>query len=303
MDIRRGMAASNGLELAYEDMGDVHHPAIVLIMGLSAQLTFWPLSFCESLVDKGFRVIRFDNRDIGLSTKLSHLRVRGSVWKRMLRGNLGLSSPVPYTLHDMAKDVVGLLDALHIDKAHIVGGSMGGMISQLVAADYPERVASVAIIFSSTNQPFLPMPKPKALMPLLKGPGPKATPDEVKAHSVNFLRTIGSPGFPTSDEELLAQATASYERSFHPAGVVRQFNAVLGTGSLRRHAKRIQAPAVVIHGDQDPLVRPGCGKAVAKAIPNSRWLLIKGMGHDLPAGVLPMLSEAVLSNIARATTA
>ena len=299
MEIRRGMAEANGLELAYEDMGDVLHPPVLLIMGLSAQLSLWPLGFCEQLVKQGYRVIRFDNRDIGLSSKLSQLKVRGPVWQRMLRAQLGLPSPVPYTLHDMAADVRGLLDFLQIPSAHIVGASMGGMITQVFAATWPERVRSVGIIFSSTNQALLPPPKPSALKPLMSGPGKGATREQIIAHSMHFMRVIGGPKYPHTEDELRTLATTMYERSYHPAGVVRQFNAILGTGSLRSLAKRIDKPAVVIHGLSDPLVRPACGKAVARAIPDSRLVLIPGMGHDLPAGVWPQITHALVVNFKR----
>ena len=233
MNIRRGVAEANGLELAYEDMGDVLHPPIVLVMGLSAQLTLWPLGFCEGLVAEGYRVIRFDNRDIGLSTKLGDLKVKGPVWKRMVRAQLGLSSPVPYTLVDMADDVLGLLDFMQIRRAHIVGASMGGMITQIFAAKNPDRVRSVGIIFSSTNQALLPPPKPSALKLLTSGPGKGATSEQYIAHSAKFMRAIHSPNYSFSDAELLEMARASHARSFYPAGVLRQYNAILGTGSLR----------------------------------------------------------------------
>jgi pimeloyl-ACP methyl ester carboxylesterase len=299
MDIRHGVAQANGLELVYEDMGDVLHPPIVLIMGLSAQLTLWPLGFCEGLVTQGYRVIRFDNRDIGLSTKLSSLKVKGPVWKRMLRAQLGLASPVPYTLVDMADDVLGLMDVLDIRRAHIVGASMGGMISQIFVAKYPERVRSLGIIFSSTNQALLPPPKRAALKLLTSGPAKGATSEQYIAHSAKFMRMIHSPHYSFTDAELNAMARESHERSFHPAGVVRQYNAVLGTGSLRPYAKRITRPTVVIHGDADPLVRPACGRAVARAIPRSQWLLVKGMGHDLPPGVWPVITQALVTNMMR----
>lgn len=299
MDIRRGVADANGLELAYEDMGDVLHPPILLVMGLSAQLLHWPLGFCEQLVAQGYRVIRFDNRDIGLSTKMSHLKVSGSPWKRMLRAQLGLSSPVPYTLHDMAEDVRGLLDFLQIPSVHIVGASMGGMITQLFAAKYPQRVRTVGIIFSSTNQPLLPPPSPKALKPLMSGPGKGATREQIIAHSARFMRILSGSRHTFSDAELQALATESIARSYHPAGVVRQFSAVLGTGSLRPYARRIARPTVVIHGTDDPLVRPACGRAVARAIPQARLLMIPGMGHDLPPSTWAQIVHAVVVNTKR----
>lgn len=299
MNIRRGVAEANGLELAYEDMGDVLHPPIILVMGLSAQLTLWPLGFCEGLVAEGYRVIRFDNRDIGLSTKLSDLKVKGPAWKRMVRAQFGLSSPVPYTLVDMADDVLGLLDFMQINRAHIVGASMGGMITQIFAAKYPDRVRSVGIIFSSTNQALLPPPKPSALKLLTSGPGKGATSEQYIAHSAKFMRAIHSPNYSFSDAELLTMAREMHERSFYPAGVLRQYSAILGTGSLRPYAKRITKPTVVIHGDADPLVRPTCGRAVARAIPRSHWLLVKGMGHDLPPGVWPVITQALVTNMMR----
>lgn len=300
MEIRQGVADANGLQLTYEDMGDVLHPPMLLIMGLSAQLLHWPVGFCEQLVAQGYRVIRFDNRDIGLSTRLSHLKIQGPFWKRMLRAQLGLPSPVPYTLVDMADDVNGLMDFLQIPSAHVVGASMGGMIAQVFSARYPERVRSLGIIFSSTNQAFLPPPRQAALKPFLSGPGKGATRDQVIAHSMRLLRIIGSPGYPFSDDELRQHASASYDRSYHPAGVVRQMNAVMGTGSLRGYARQIKKPTVVIHGLNDPLVRPACGKAVARAIPGARLLMVPGMGHDLPPGLWERLSHALVVNARRA---
>lgn len=300
MEIRHGVADANGLQLAYEDMGDVLHPPVLLIMGLGAQLTFWPLGFCEQLVAQGLRVIRFDNRDIGLSSKLGHLKVRGSVWRRLLRANLGLSSPVPYTLHDMAEDVVGLLDFLQIPSAHVIGGSMGGMIAQLFVAKHSDRVRSLGILFSSTNQALLPPPKLSVLRMMMKGPGKDAGRDDIIAHGMKFMQAIGSPGYRYDTEMQRTLSTANFDRSYHPAGFIRQFNAVLGTGSLRPWTRTIRKPTVVIHGEDDPLVRPGCGKAVARAIPDARLLMVKGMGHDIPPGLWDTLTQALVVNIRRA---
>lgn len=302
-ELRHGVAEANGLQLAYEDRGNVLHPAVLLIMGLGAQMTLWPDGFCDKLVAQGYRVIRFDNRDIGLSSKLSHLKVRGSVWGRMLRAQLGLSSPVPYTLHDMADDVLGLMDFLQLPAAHVVGASMGGMIAQLFAAKYPQRVRSLGIIFSSTNQPLLPPPHPRALQPLMKGPGKGASDEDIIRHSQRFFRIIGSPAYPFTDEELEQLARGFFERSYHPAGVVRQFNAVLGTGSLRPYTRQIRRPTVVVHGDADPLVRPRCGKAVARAIPDARLMMIPGMGHDLPPAVWDRIVHALVVNAKRGPSA
>lgn len=283
MEIRSGVAKAGDVELVYEDWGDINHSPMVLIMGLSAQMLLWPDQFCEQLVLKGFRVVRFDNRDIGLSTKIKSKGPHMKDWMLMARAQLGLSTPgVPYTLHDMAKDTLGLLDHLGIRRAHIVGASMGGMIAQILAAKHPDRVSSLGVIFSSTNQPLLPPPAPSAILPLMKGPGKGATEEQRLAHSVKLMRNIGSPGYPVPEAEMEAFARRLFARSYYPAGVKRQFMAVLGTGNLRPYARQIVAPTVVIHGKSDPLLRPACGKAVARAIRGAKLELIPGMGHDLP---------------------
>lgn len=295
LDIRRGMADVNGVQIAYEDIGNVDDPVVLLIMGFSAQLTLWPDDFCGLLVDNGYRVVRFDNRDIGLSSKLSGVRVKGSMWLRMARHEFGQASSVPYTLVDMAEDTRRLLDHLGIESAHVVGASMGGMIAQIIAAEYSERVESVGIIFSTTNQPFLPPPSPPALKSLVFGPK-NPTRDQVIANSVRARQTIGSPKYPETREAIEAAASRDYDRNFYPAGVIRQLAAATGTGSLVRFAKRISAPTVVIHGSADPLIRPAGGKAVAKAIPGARLHIIEGMGHDLPPQLLEQIAGLLVEN-------
>lgn len=297
---RTGLAPSNGIELAYEDMGSPDDPVVLMIMGLSAQMTLWPAEFCERIVAQGFRVIRFDNRDIGLSTKMDGQRIQGSTLLRLLRTELGASSKVPYTLRDMALDTKGLLDYLEIPKVHVVGASMGGMITQLFAGLYPERVLSTAVMFSSTNEAFLPPPDPRALIPLMKGPGPDASREEIVAHSAKTLRVIGSPGYPTPMDELLTRAGEMYDRSYNPAGAVRQMAAVTGTGSLRRTAAQITAPTVVIHGLADRLMRPSGGRAIARAVRGSRLHLIEGMAHDIPRPLWDEILGELGSNFARA---
>ena len=270
------------LQIHYEDMGDPGDPAVLLIMGLGAQLTFWREDFCRKLVDQGLRVIRYDNRDVGLSTHLDGQRTKGSQVGNMVRSLLGLKSPAVYTLEDMADDAVAVLDHLGIDKAHIVGGSMGGMIAQIVAARHAERTKTLGVIFSSNNQPLLPPPAPRQLLAVIRGPSPDAPREVIIENSIRVSKIIGSPGYPLSDEALRADAVAFYERSYYPQGIARQFNAITGSGSLRHYNKQTTAPTVVIHGKADKLMRPSGGKAIAKAIPNARLVLYDGMGHELP---------------------
>lgn len=299
MEIRSGKATVGDIELVYEDWGDINNPPLVLIMGLSAQMYLWPDGFCELLVQQGYRVVRFDNRDIGLSTKIRSRGPHMKQWLLMARAQLGLTSPVPYTLHDMARDTLGLMDFLGIHKAHIVGASMGGMIAQIIAGNFPERVASLGILFSSTNQPLLPPPAPSAILPLMKGPGKDATDEQRLAHSMKLVKSISSPDYQRPDAEVEAFVRRMFKRSYHPAGVKRQMLAVLGTGNLRPFSKRITAPTLVIHGKEDPLIRPACGKAVASAIKGSTLELIPGMAHDLPRELWPRIVHSLARNCSR----
>lgn len=295
--IRKGVADSNGLQIAFEEMGDPTAPPILLIMGFSAQLTDWPLAFCQRLVDTGHRVIRFDNRDIGLSSKLNGQRVEGNALLRAAQyWTLGRRARVPYTLRDMASDTIAVLDHLGIEAAHVVGASMGGMIAQIVAADYPERVLSLGLIFTSTNEPFLPPPSPRVFGGLFNGPAKNATREQKIAFSVKFLRSINGRRYPISESELRVQVETAYDRSHYPAGMVRQLAAVMGTGSLLRFAKRISCPTIVLHGTDDPLIRPQGGRAVARAIPQARLHLIDGWGHDLPNELIPAISGMLIKN-------
>jgi pimeloyl-ACP methyl ester carboxylesterase len=288
VDIRTGTARISGtgddddLEIHYEDMGNPNDPPVLLIMGLGAQLLLWRKGFCERLVNQGYRVIRYDNRDVGLSSKLHGRRAGGALIPALARSFVGLPSPSVYTLDHMADDAAALLDQLGIGRAHIVGASMGGMIAQIFAARYPERTAGLGIIFSSNNSALLPPPAPKALLALIKGPSPDSPRDVIVENSVRVSKIIGSPGYPTSEEKLRADAIEGYERSHYPQGIARHFGAVLGSGSLKRYDRRITAPTVVIHGRADKLMRPAGGRAIAAAIPNARLVLFDGMAHDLP---------------------
>ncbi|MBO0678992.1 alpha/beta hydrolase [Mycolicibacterium sp. S2-37] len=263
-------------------MGDPNDPAVLLIMGLGAQLLFWREDFCRKLVDQGLRVIRYDNRDVGLSGKFDGQRTKGSQVGNMVRSLVGLKSPSVYTLEDMADDAAALLDHLEIDRAHIVGGSMGGMIAQIVAARHAERTKTLAVFFSSNNQPFLPPPGPRQLLAVITGPSPNSPRDVIIENSIRVSRIIGSPGYPSTDDKLRADAISFYDRAFYPQGIARQFNAITGSGSLLHYNKQTTAPTVVIHGKADKLMRPSGGKAIARAIPNARLVLFDGMGHELP---------------------
>lgn len=283
MEIRTGTAQVNDdLEIYYEDMGNPGDPPVLLVMGLGAQLLLWRNGFCERLVDQGHRVIRYDNRDVGLSSKLHGQRAGGALVPNLLRSFVGKPSQSVYTLEDLADDAAGLLDHLDIDRAHVVGASMGGMIAQIFAARYAERTNALGIIFSSNNSALLPPPAPKALLSLIKGPSPDSPREVIVENSIRVSRIIGSPGYPAPEEKLRAEAIEAYERAYYPQGIARHFGAVLGSGSLKRYDQQISAPTVVIHGRADKLMRPSGGRAIASAIPNARLVMFDGMAHDLP---------------------
>ena len=283
MEIRSGYANHADVELHYEDLGDVNDPAVLLIMGLGAQLTLWHNEFCGKLVDRGYRVIRFDNRDVGLSSKLHGQWVGGSLIPKLLKSFLGLrGGNSVYTLEDMADDAAAVLDHLGIERAHVVGASMGGMIAQIFAARHPQRTGGLGIIFSSNNSPLLPPPAPRALLSLIKGPPPDSPREVIVENSVRVSKIIGSPGYPKTDEQLRADAIENYERCFYPQGIGRHFSAILASGSLGRYDRQITAPTVVIHGRADVLMRPSGGKAIARTISGARLVLFDGMAHDIP---------------------
>lgn len=282
MQTRCGTAKSGDLDIYYEDMGDPDAPAVLLIMGLGAQLLLWRNGFCEKLVARGRRVIRFDNRDVGLSTKLDGQRVEGSQYPSMVRSFLGWPSPAVYTLEDMADDAAAVLDHLGLDRADVVGASMGGMIAQVFAARHAARTASLGVIFSSNNKAALPPPAPRALLSVIRGPKPGSPREVVIDNVVRVGRIIGSPGYPASETRVRTEAAEAYDRNYYPVGIARQFGAILGSGSLRDYNRRTQAPTVVIHGLSDKLMRPAGGRAIAEAIPGARLVLFPGMGHELP---------------------
>ncbi|MGH3676465.1 MAG: alpha/beta fold hydrolase [Mycobacterium sp.] len=309
MEVRTGTARSRAagdnapesgeVDIYYEDMGDPNHPAVLLIMGLGAQLLLWRKGFCEKLVDQGLRVIRYDNRDVGLSTKITGRHTGARLLPRMVRSFLGLRSPAVYTLEDMTDDAAALLDHLGIEEANIVGGSMGGMIAQIFAARYQQRPKTLAVIFSSNTQPGLPPPAPEQLRALLQRPADD-TREAIIANAMRVATVIGSPGYPKPEEQIRADAIEGYDRAYYPAGIARHFAAVLGSGSLLHYDRQITAPTVVIHGKADKLMRPFGGRAIARAVKGARLVLIDGMGHDLPEQLWDQIIGELKTNFAEA---
>jgi pimeloyl-ACP methyl ester carboxylesterase len=279
--VRSGTAKSGEINIYYEDMGDPNDPAVLLIMGLGAQLLLWRKAFCEKLVDQGLRVIRYDNRDVGLSTKVEGRHTGAPLIPRMIRSFLGMRSPAVYTLEDLADDAAALLDHLGIERAHVVGASMGGMIAQIFAARYTRLTKTLAVIFSSNNRPMLPPPAPKQLLAILQRPKDSSR-EAIIENAIRVSKIIGSPGYPAPEERIRAEAIEGLDRSYYPAGIGRHFAAVLGSGSLLRYDRQITAPTLVIHGKSDKLMRPSGGRAIARAIRGARLALFDGMGHELP---------------------
>ena len=286
----------NDIKLHVEIGGMENQETILLIMGLGAQMLIWPDYFCDALINAGYRVIRFDNRDIGLSSKIRHKGARLNQLKLMSRFTLGLpNAGAPYTLYDMAEDTSRLMDALHLEKAHVIGASMGGMIAQILAAKYPHKVQTLNLLFTSNNRAFLPPPFPKQFLSLMGRP--KSTDEEgMVEHSSKLFTNIGSPGH-VDKAEAQEIARKLYRRSFHPAGVMQHFLAVLCTGSLRDIDRQIKQPTMVVHGSKDRLLPPSHGRAVAKAIQGAKFEMIDGMGHDIPKYFVPQLVNLFTQNI------
>lgn len=282
---------ANGINLAYEEFGDSDGPVILLIMGLATQMIAWPLAFCQGLSERGYRVIRFDNRDIGLSEKMDGQEVPGIV-KLAAYSRLNLPLKVPYKLRDMARDAIGLLDALEIDAAHVVGASMGGMIAQLMAGLYPYRVLSLTSIMSTSGRRSLPGADSKVAMHMVRRPH-STDPVAVQKHAMRTWRLIGSPAYQPSDDALREKLELSVNRSFYPDGHTRHMAAIMASGDRVEVLKKIIAPTLVIHGKEDALVPVSGGIDTAKYVQNSRLELFDGMGHDLPLELLPQFVELI----------
>ncbi|MFN3566324.1 MAG: alpha/beta fold hydrolase [Burkholderiaceae bacterium] len=288
-------AIVDGLTLDYESFGDPAAPAVLLVMGLGLPGIAWPDELVDALVRAGFRTIRFDNRDCGHSTKLRSAPLPSAPWA-IARALLRLPVRAPYTLDDMAADTVGLLDALGIGRAHVVGASLGGMIAQVVAARYPARAASLVSIMSTTGNPNprVAFGRHRALRAILSRPLDPDDVDRVVDHLVHVFGVIGSPGFPTGQKLLRERLERVARRGWYPAGTMRQLLAILASGDRRRLLARITAPTLVIHGRDDPLVPLAAGQDTARAIRGARLEVIEGMGHDLAPGVLPILAEKMI---------
>lgn len=290
-------ARANGIRIEYETFGKRSADPLLLIMGLGAQMVLWEEEFCERLAAKGHYVLRFDNRDVGLSTKFEQAETLG-LRDLLSAFQSGKRVSAPYTLDDMADDSVGLLDALDIDAAHVVGASMGGMIAQTVAIRHPERLRTLTSIMSTTGDPELPQPKPDAVTALAT-PAPTERTANVD-HAVRVWRTIGSPGFPFDEERIRERAALQFDRCFHPPGMARQLSAILAQGSRRAALRDVKAPTLVIHGSEDPLVPIEAGRDTAAAVPGAELLVIEGMGHDLPRGAWDRIIDAVTSHARKA---
>ncbi len=288
--------SANGIRIEYEEFGDRTAPPLLLIMGLGAQMILWHEEFCQQLAARGFRVIRFDNRDVGQSSWLDHLGVP-DIMAVMTAALARQPITSPYLLRDMAADTAGLLDGLHIDKAHVVGASMGGMIAQSVAMDFPARVRTLTSIMSSTGNPDLPQAKPEAMAVLL-APPPTGRAEAIE-RAVTVFRTIGSPGFPFDEADVRDRAARSFDRGFNPAGVVRQLVAIVASGNRKEALHSVRVPTLVIHGKDDPLVPLPAGEDTATAIPGAELLAIPGMGHDLPRPIWPQVIDAITRLAAR----
>jgi pimeloyl-ACP methyl ester carboxylesterase len=291
---------SNGLKLEVEEFGRPSDPSVLLIMGLSAQLTRWPDAFIESIVEKGFHVVAFDNRDIGLSEKLISERATSPVAVALLN-TVGLAGLLaPYKLTDMAKDTVGVFDALEIERAHVIGASMGGMIGQIVCAEHPERIKSFTALMSSTNNPDLPRAHPKVSWEVMTARKPSATREELIDITLGIWELIGTKNSGRDPVEFRKQVAASIDRNSSPSGIRRQMAAIIATRDLREWTRKVTAPSLVIHGSEDPLVPYQNGLDIAAEIKNVRMEIIEGMGHDLPPKYLTEVVDHVLEHLCSA---
>lgn len=285
-------ARANGLELEYETFGSPRNTPLVLIMGFAQQLTGWDEGFCEQLSGRGFYVVRFDNRDVGLSTKME-----GAPLPDVLAILNGDMSTRAYSIEDMADDTAGLLDALGFDAAHIVGASMGGMIAQNLSLRHPLRVLTLTSIMSSTGNPSVGHSTPEARAVLMERP--PAARDAYIEYGVRVRNRLKSPGFPFDEARARERSARAYDRSFYPPGGARQFGAIVSQTDRTRELQHLRVPTLVIHGTDDPLINISGGEATARAIPEAKFLTVPGMGHELPEGAWTRVIDAIADNTAR----
>lgn len=285
----------NGIAIEYDEIGAKEAPALLLVMGFGTQMTSWPEAFRLGLAEAGFRIIRFDNRDVGLTQKFSGLPNPRDVARALAEGR---KPDVPYTLDDMADDGAALLAALGIESAHVAGASMGGMIAQLMALRHPARVRSLISIMSTTSDPSLPRSDPEAQEALMARP-PAEDKASVVAHGLKTRKVITGRRYPTDDAWLAETIAANYGRSYYPQGTVRQWAAILASGPRADRLKRLSVPTLVLHGGDDKLIKPEAGRHTAASIPGAAYVEIEGWGHDMAPGVIPVLIETMVPFLRR----
>lgn len=290
-------SSTTGLNMAWEMVGPEQAPTIVLIAGLGCQLTMWNDAFCKPLLDQGYRLLRFDNRDMGLTDQHpTHIKV--NIPATFIRNKLGLKTPTNYTLDLMAEDAIGLIDALKLENPHVVGVSMGGMIAQIVAAKAPEKIGKLVTLMSSTNSPDLPGPTPNVMYNMFLRKPKSSHVDHVVEHVERVFTAIGSPGYPPDPVKLRERARAAYQRAYRPAGAIRQTHCIVATGSIEKYTREIKVPTCVIHGLDDPLLKKDCSERIARLVPGSRLHLIKGLGHDLPEALADTFGDIIHRHLA-----
>ncbi len=288
---------ANNIDIEVEDSAqhDPSHalrPTVLMLMGLGMQLVTWPPAMVQALQDAGYRTLRMDNRDIGLSQSFDHAGKPNLLWES-LKFRLGMANKTTYTLHDMAADALGVLDACQVPRAHVVGVSMGGMIAQRVALAAPERAITLTSIMSSSGARGLPEARPKVLRALMSRPASTAQ-DAVLNHYIALFKVIGSPGFPPNEQLLRERIGAGIARSWRPLGTQRQMVAIAADRTRAQELLQLKVPTLVIHGKADPLVPFACGQDTARRIPGSKLVAVDGMGHDLPPGVVTRLLQVML---------
>ncbi|MBQ4837617.1 MULTISPECIES: alpha/beta fold hydrolase [Pseudoalteromonas] len=292
----KSISVSGNISISYQDVGNKNNPAIILIMGLGAQMTLWPDALFYGLVDQGFRVVRFDNRDAGLSTHLEQYG-RPSLFKSWLSARLPLRSQAPYTLEEMAEDTLALMKALKIKKAHLVGASMGGMIAQLIAAKQKKKVLSLTSIMSSSSSLKLTHANLKVFLQLAKLRPDKPNRDAAVRYNIRLNQLIGSPAYPQDEQTLKAQAVETVERAYNPHAFQRQFAAMAASGSRQELMTKVKAPTLVIHGESDPIIPSQEGIKTAQQIRKSKLKIVPGMGHNLPPELAPKMIKWIAKHV------